>query len=101
MAITPVKYSDPYDSMSIDTKDFAIGGKLITAKCSLDNMFEEVSSSENIKQKLMEQIAGFAIENKLVEFTKIPDMYNGRTTYIARCYLAPDDMVKILRVHSR
>jgi len=89
------------EAVYVKTNDFAIGGKLVTATCKLNGLMSEDDSVDRIKHTLMEQLIEYAIKNKLVEFTKIPDAYDGSATYIARCYLAPDAMVKVLRLHSR
>jgi hypothetical protein len=89
------------EDIYVKTQDFAIGGKLVTATCKMDGLMSEQDSADHIKHKLMTQLMEYAIQNKLVEFTKIPDAYDGSATYIARCYLAPDAMVKVLRLHSR
>ena len=39
------------------------------------------------------------MENNLIEFTKIEDSATGSYRLHARCYLAPNDQVKILRTH--
>jgi hypothetical protein len=109
MAIAPatnkwtLAYSDKdiANSSVIKTQDFAVGGKLVTATIKMNGLMSEEDSADRIKHTLMEQLIEYAIQNKLVEFTKIPNAYDGSATYIARCYLAPNETVKVLRLHSR
>lgn len=100
MAYAPDKSIFDAGPVDLTTKDYAIGGRLITAKCSRSDIFEN-ETKNNIKSILAEQIVMYMMENNLIEYTKIPDLYNGSTTYIARCYIAPNEQVKILRTFSK
>lgn len=102
MAYIPNKsILDEEFDFNLSMKEYAIGGKLITAKCSRSDLFDEQASKDHIKSMLAEQIVMYMMQNGLIEYTKIPDMYNGGTTYIARCYIAPNEQVKILRTMDK
>jgi hypothetical protein len=90
-----------WDKIDITTKEYAIGGKLITAKYMVSDQHSATMNPNDIKENLMHQMIEYIIKNKLVEFTKIPDMYSGSSTYLARIYLTPDDQVKILRTYGK
>lgn len=89
--------SDPFrnEFVNLDIKEYAIGGKLITVQFKADDLFNP--NPDSIKSQLVSNLSEYILRNNFVEFTKIPNPYNGSTTYIARCYLAPNDQVKILR----
>jgi hypothetical protein len=82
----------------INTYDYAIGGKMVVAKCSVS---EATLITDNIKDavrtQLIHQIADYILQNKLVEFTQSRDPISLHTIVRARCYLAPNDQIKILR----
>lgn len=85
----------------IKTTEYAIGGKLIAASVKVPDMHNHMYTPERIKQELAEQISRFMIENKLIEFTKLPSVRDMDITYYARCYVAPDSQVKILRSNAK
>lgn len=89
------------DMIDLKTKDFTIGGKLIVSKLTIDEWQQDRYASTDIKRMLLDKIVQFILDNNLAEFTKIPDMYNGGTTYISRVYLAPNEQVKILRTIAK
>lgn len=104
MAYVPVKSWSEYnvpDNFNITTKEFAIGGKLVTSKVSIPEFQAERYEATDIKKMLLDQLVQYILENNLAEFTKIPDLYSGNTTYISRMYIAPNEQVKILRMASK
>jgi hypothetical protein len=105
MAInTPNWGIDPYTDFNFTYKDVAIGGKLVTGtiRMSEDKMMA-VQSDHMLKQYLRTsmatQMGEYMISNGLVEFTQMRDSISFDTIVKARCYLAPNDQVKILRMH--
>lgn len=94
---------DPFE-IDINSTDYAIGGKLIQARLVL-NPLDEVhfqSSDEfkkAIKNKIASELARAMIESNLIEFTQAKNV-DYSTVIHARCYLAPNDQVKILRIHN-
>lgn len=93
----------PFES-TLATKEFAIGGKLLQSEIQLsatDEMMFQTNDEykRTIKQKMAYELARAMIECNLIEFTQVADAQTfGRTVY-ARCYLAPNEQVKILRTH--
>jgi len=105
MAInTPNWGIDPYTDFNFTYKEIAIGGKLVqgTIRVSEDKMMA-VQSDHMLKQymrtSMATQMCEYMISNGLVEFTQIRDNITFDTLVRARCYLAPNDQVKILRMH--
>jgi len=95
--------NDPYD-VEFSSVDVAIGGKLIQAKLELTNMEAMNFKSDDdykraIKQKIAADLARVMIESNLIEFTRLPQLTTGTDIIYARCYLAPDSQVKILRMN--
>ena len=94
--------TDPFDTQ-INVEEFAIGGKLMTAKLVIP-MLDQMSFANSddykraVKQKIASELARGMIESNLIEFTQMMDHLNGGTIIHARCYIAPDNQVKILRI---
>jgi hypothetical protein len=81
--------------------DIAIGGKLVNVNIKL-SQFDTINlTPENIKWRIADHLVKYMIENKLIEFTKQEDSIDNSTTINARCYLAPDSEVRILRQMTR
>ena len=95
--------STPYE-VDFNVTDIAIGGKLIQASLVL-NPIDEMAFNSNdeykkaVKLKLASEIARAMIETKSIEFTHLPQHGDGNDIIYARCYLAPSDQVKLLRMH--
>lgn len=81
----------------IGVKEYAIGGKLLSVNVVINDMQLTMYPTDQIKRELVSKLAEYMLENKFVEFTKIPSIQNMNTTFNARCYVAPDSQVKILR----
>lgn len=95
--------SDPYD-VEFDFTDIPIGGKLIQAKLELTATDQMIFQSDDdfkraIKQKIASELARAMIESNSIEFTRLPQTGSGNDIIYARCYLAPDNQVKLLRTH--
>lgn len=104
MAILPPWHAgaptDPYD-VKFDTQEFAIGGKLLTARLELSPTetmnFTDAELRRQIKMDMASQLARAMLESNLIEFTHQDDFKTMTKQIYARCYLAPDAQVKILR----
>lgn len=98
---TPI--DDPFD-ITFNVTDIAIGGKLLQASMEID-VLDQVSFKTDddykraIKHKIAADLARAMIESNLIEFTYMPQPAIGRDTIYARCYLAPNEQVKLLRTH--
>ena len=96
MAILHYK-DEPYSSYDFNIKEYAIGGKLITASFIVNEMTLEHVPKDEIKRKLAIELAQGMIENNLLEFTSMRDPLSSNIRISVRCYLAPDGQVKIIR----
>lgn len=93
------------EEVDFDMQEYAIGGRMITVKLEVDEAERTMMDSEtwrmNIRRRLANQLALAMLEQNLMETTSFTDPFTNRQTVAARCYLAPHDQVKILRVHQR
>ena len=63
--------------------------------------FQATNLTEDIiKEKLVQQLADDILANKLVSFTKIDNMFQDSSTFLARAYLVPDEAVRILKTYG-
>jgi len=91
------------DDLKFDTWDTPIGGKLVRVTYLLNSwekaQFADDEFKQRLKEKLAMEMASFIIENRLAEFTQMHDPTGMSDIIAMRCYLAPNDQVKILRTH--
>ena len=99
--------SQPFDwsDFNFTYKEVAIGGKLVQGSISLneDTMLQIQSDpmlKEYMRNAMAVQMGEYMISNGLVEFTQMKDHITFDTIVKARCYLAPNDQVKIVRIHD-
>ena len=90
--------------VTFNTEDYAIGGQMLTVKIEVDAVNQLVIDDQEwrklMRHKLAVQLATAMLDQDLMETTTFQDPSTGRQTIAARCYLAPHDQVKILRVHK-
>lgn len=96
-----ISYNDPVD---IGVQHLTIGGKLVTATVAISQMDDllipEAQLKDEIKRKLLQDLVDYLLQNKLCEFTMQDDLSRGTKLYRARCYVAPDEQVKLIRVYN-
>ncbi len=95
----PMGFNDP-----VEVTDFAIGGKMVTIKSeisdsNLQHMNDEVWR-QTIRSELAHKLATFILQAGLFEITTMQTPHSFSRTVAIRCYLAPNDQVKLLRVHK-
>jgi hypothetical protein len=92
------------EDVIFETEDHVIGGTMITVKIEHDDLAHMKMDDEqwriHIRHKLANQLALVMLESQLMETTSMQDP-QGRLIIAARCYLAPNQQVKVLRVHKR
>ena len=92
-------------AIEFSSQDYAIGGQMLTVKIEVDAVNQLVIDDQEwrklMRHKLAVQLATAMLDQDLMETTTFQDPSTGRQTIAARCYLAPKDQVKILRVHKR
>ena len=84
--------------------DIAIGGTMM--RCTIEVPVGQIISfgsdrefNDFVKARMSAYLAEHILSNRLVEFTRMQDSKTGITKVNARCYLAPDGQIKILRTH--
>ena len=95
-------WQTPWEEPFIDYKDYAIGGKMVTASVVVSedvmvNQFSDAKAREFMRQKLCEDLAAAMLAKGLVEINQAKNPYGFSTKIVARAYLAPDDQIKLLR----
>jgi hypothetical protein len=96
----------PFGDVDFKTYDYLIGGKMVVGRATMDDSFatmllSDKDARENLKKKLISDMAQYILENNLVEFTQQDDpLTMGKNVYV-RAYLAPNDQVKILRLANK
>lgn len=109
MAITTPPFFKPEslgDDIMSGIEDIAIGGKLITLSLEVSQFdailhMNEEAWRNSIKQTLAVKLATAMIQNNMCEFTTIEDPSSLNRKFNIRCYLAPNDQVKLLRIHTK
>lgn len=89
------------DEISFEFEDVAIGGRLITAKMTVSpSMTYQLSDEElrkSIRMKLATALATAILESEFCETVAWNDPQSMGQTIAARCYLAPNDQIKLIR----
>ena len=83
------------------TYDYPIQGQMFMVGYQASEYMMSTMSDVAVKNRIKEDIA-FALAEKMIEegaitFTQIPDISTGITTIKARCFLVPDNQVRLLR----
>lgn len=89
---------DEFAEPEFNTYDYPIGGKMIVAKVMVSELETLTDDKKQFfRERLVQQIASAMLKEDFVEFTQIQDPISLNTIVRARCYLAPNDQIKILR----
>jgi hypothetical protein len=86
--------------------DYTIGGKMVVGRASMEHSYAvqmntDFDFRDEVKKKLIMDMAQCILENNLVEFTQYDDPLTGTKNIAVRAYLAPNDQVKILRLANK
>lgn len=92
--------------VNFEVQDFAIGGKLLTVKFDFSQTtvltaLNDAAFRDHVRQTLAKHLAERIMQEGLVEYTQLRDPVTQTLRVAARCYLAPNDQVKILRTHVK
>jgi len=86
------------------TYDYPIQGQMFMVEYQASE-FMMASMGDDAKPRIKKEIALNLAEKMLEEgaiaFTQIPDVNTGKTTIKARCFLVPDNQVRILRTLNK
>lgn len=90
-----------FDDIEFNIKEYPIKGKMVVGQftVNLSEMLQLPSGQVEsiIKQRLCESMVNFILENKLAEFTMLESPINMSKMYRVRCFLTPDEDVRLIR----
>ncbi len=94
-----------YHEPDFQTYDYTIGGKMVVGRAVLaesyqDLMMSDKEARQQVKEKLISDMAQYMLENNLVEFMQQKNV-DMTTTVVVRAYLAPNNEIKILRLANK
>lgn len=90
-----------FDDIEFDIKQYTIQGKMVVGSYELSLskhlQLSDAAVHQLIKEELVKGLVNFILENKLAEFTQQEDHLNMSKLYRVRCFLTPDDQVRLIR----
>lgn len=94
----------------LETKDHAIGGKMVVASVKvsqfdMDNFRKSNQAREHMRSLLVQQLVDYMLENNMVEVTTMREAYRADSLedmhrIVARCCLVKDEHIKVLRTYG-
>lgn len=98
-----------YQEPDFKSYEYTIGGKLVVGRAVIDPTYEQLmlgdkearqQARQQVKKKLVTDMAEYMLENNLVEFMQQQNV-DMSTTVVVRAYLAPNDQIKVLRLANK
>jgi hypothetical protein len=90
-----------FDDIEFNIKEYPIKGKMVVGQFTviLSEMLHLPTGQVEsiIKESLCKGMVNFILENKLVEFTMLENVVDMSKTYRVRCFLTPDEDVRLIR----
>ena len=81
--------------------EYTIQGKMfiVSYEASEHQMVSmgEDASKQRVKEDLAMALANKMLEEGVIEFTQTDNLHSGHKTIRARCYLVPDNQVRLIR----
>lgn len=95
-----------YQEPDFKVHEYIIGGKMVVGRATMEHAYAVQMNTDHdfrdeVKKKLIMDMAQFILENNLVEFTQYDDPMTMNKQIAVRAYLAPNDQVKILRLANK
>lgn len=96
-----------FDDIEFNVKEYAIKGKMVIGRCKLSEMdysllnLTDDEMKQKIKERLSKQLINYLLEERLAEFTMLKDPLSENKMFYVRCFLTPDDQVRILRINEK
>jgi hypothetical protein len=92
------------DNVEFEVIDHVIKGKMV--KCSMTIPDYKIHSMDpaykmSIKQEMATRIAHFLLDNNMIDYTQMPNYQSLDINVYARCFVTPDETVRILRTLKR
>ena len=79
-------------------KDAPIKGVMLAVRTQ--KSFDFKGGEEEIKLELIKMLAQEIYKRKLVEFTRMNDLFNDNVVFSARIFVTPDDQVRLMRLNG-
>jgi hypothetical protein len=90
-----------FADIEFNIKEYPIQGKMVVAQFTLPLNevlhLSDASAGALIKKEMSERMTHYIIENGLAEFTMQEDKLNMAKVFRMRCFLAPDEQVRLIR----
>lgn len=91
-----------FDDIEFNIKQYPIQGKMVVGEITINqidliNIPHDVGIKEHIKGNLLKKLVNYMLENKLAEFTVTDDPLNASKLYRVRCFVTPDEQVRLIR----
>ena len=91
-----------FDDIEFNIKEYPIKGQMVLGQVILKeidliNMPHGVDIKTHIKENLLKKLVIYMLENKLAEFTVTDDPLSSSKLYRVRCFVTPDDQVRLIR----
>lgn len=91
-------YTDSYTNNT--SEDQVIQGKMLTVTNVIKQYDLEILPDDQIKRKMIYELAEEMAKSNMVEFTKQKDPVTHCVNIRARCFMVPDTQVRILRMNG-
>jgi hypothetical protein len=89
-----------------EVMDYAITGKMVMVSATIDDsimMAHNLSEQDRkyIREQMAMQLAGFLLDNNMIEYTRMRDPINFKTQIRGRIFVTPNDQTKLIRTLKR
>jgi hypothetical protein len=86
--------------------DVAITGKMVMVSATIDDsimMAHNLPDKDRkyIREQMAMQIAGFLLDNNMIEYTQMKDPIDFKTHIRGRIFVTPNDQTKLIRTLKR
>lgn len=91
-----------FDDIEFNIKEYPIKGQMVMGQVILKeidliNIPLGVDIKTHIKKNLLKRLINHMLKNKLAEFTVTDDPLNASKLYRVRCFVTPDEQVRLIR----
>lgn len=91
-----------FDDIEFNIKEYPIKGQMVIGQVILKEIDLVmiplgVDIKTHIKENLLKRLVNHMLENKLAEFTVTDDPVNASKLYRVRCFVTPDEQVRLIR----
>lgn len=89
-----------------ESMDVAITGKMVMVSATIDDsimMAHHLPEQDRkyIREQMAMQIAGFLLDNNMIEYTQMKDPIDFKTHIRGRIFVTPNDQTKLVRTLKR